>query len=574
VQRLDVDGRSAVIREKIEKTMRSINENQRQELMQRLGVEGVSILKDLLSGQNWFQKDHQYIASVIGGGKPCALANLSEKGLEFMRRADVRDVLRKLGMDFDISKEARDIMGQKYYSVLFYNVNAVRAKMNANIGLLRTTLKGREGIRENMSDIEIGNFIRDIKNDPSHIIGILLGYPAEAVKKFKGKEGMRPYEDWVGMSDIVDRVMAGSETYREEGDRFGRFAGFFVDSASINEGVDAAVAANIGYNTTMAALERAIAPAVTLLSRPAVKTAAAGLAEVTAHGPGAGVEAPATPTAAPVTGVVAPTVPLVSETPDGKTVIGRPGRSVPHATFELSRNTAEGLTFEQKGDIRNVEDMDTMVIVVKDDEARLSGLGVGVKNVNSENSERDQAERLISRARKTQVKFAKTLEEARAIAAKANRDPAKFNTFIFAEAAITGKEKDEYSRLSKDFFVCDLDIPTGSLCSMTPLAFGLWADKFFDLVNRAKEGEDIDATSLAILTLTAMGEEANNENINAAKERLRKIFLTADGKPQPPPAIREAFSGKFILALPKVAPADWNSFNKHFKSLLQIYTSL
>jgi hypothetical protein len=454
-------------------------------------------------------------------------------------------------------------MGEKYYSVLFYNVDAVRARMNANVGLLRTALKGREGIRENMSDIEIDNFIRDIKNNPSHIIGILLGYPAEAVKKFKGKEGMRPYEDWVGMSDILDRVMAGSETYKESGDRFDRFAGFFVDPASINEGVDAAIAANIGYNTTMAALETVAAPArVGAKTAPPLKAAAAAPAKgPTTGGPGT-VEG----------------VPIVSEMKVGdttKTVMGRTGRNVPHATFELSRNAAEGLTFGQKGDIRGVEDMDTMVIVVKDDDVRLENLGVGgVKNVNSENSERDQAERLISRARKTQIKFAKTLEEARAIAAKANRDPAKFNTFIFAEAAVAGKEKDEYGRLSKDFFVCDLKIETGSLCSMTPLAFGLWADKFFDLVNRAKEGEEIDATSLAILTLTAMGEEANDENINAVKERLRKIFLTADGKPQTPLAIREAFSGKFILALPKVAPADWNSFNKHFKSLLQIYTSL
>jgi hypothetical protein len=182
------------------------------------------------------------------------------------------------------------------YRAYFYNVNGVQSKINSNMDLLRERLPANTDIRinDNMSREDMAKFMQallmsryqgnGLGSNTDDLIGIMLGYPPEAVRLYMDRK-QQP-GDWYKLGEVMDGAMERSGISETARRRVSVFSAFNVNSASINNGVETALAANAGFNTTIFALRGGTVSEENAISRVLRDLAEPPVLEVDRHAVG------------------------------------------------------------------------------------------------------------------------------------------------------------------------------------------------------------------------------------------------------------------------------------------------
>jgi hypothetical protein len=229
--------------------------------------------------------------------------------------------------------------------------------------------------------------------------------------------------------------------------------------------------------------------------------------------------------------------------------------------------------YAQQDSIRDKENREVVAVVVTDDESRLKGLeGVERPNMTGVGN----AARRVSSSLNSRIKYVATVEEAKKEFEREGRTWE--NTVFFVESNKIAAESDEYSEyseLKQKAFIWNLDIPEGSLCSVTPLGFLNFSLKFNDFLGRVKSGEeDTGMRELAEIMLVNMGEDVTEESIREVIVTTLKPMAQKLAKKFSLEEFLLEFSGKFTWNLPKIAPANWGEVKEYFDSLTEVYRAL
>ncbi|MDD5633861.1 MAG: DUF58 domain-containing protein [Candidatus Omnitrophica bacterium] len=252
---------------------------------------------------------------------------------------------------------------------------------------------------------------------------------------------------------------------------------------------------------------------------------------------------------------------------EGTINIGKPDKNIPINENKNDQEKSASAMEQELNNIRDLEKSDVTAIVVLNEKDRLKALE-GIGKINMTNLS-NLAGRVVSHKRLSKVIYVETVEEAIVRAGKLqNRDWT--NTFIYIDEEIAKSESENYNKLKENFLVWNLNIPSDSLCGVTPLGFLVMSLKLNDLIKRSQNGSvKFDLESLARIILLNINEEITEANIQEIVEKVLKPIAAAKTKSD-----LLVLSGKLTLYLPKIQPSNWTEVSEQFKALEKVYQAL
>lgn len=228
---------SAAVRDLITKSYLELDYNHP---IMALNDDEKDILRELFRKEYYYELNDRFdIASLLGGGRPAALATLYG-GAIYLRMPKVQAVLSRLGIRF-VTAPARKFGA---YNCIIYNGRLVREILEEYLDFIvekfpqYSYLKDRE-----LNDKWIDVFMKDVVLRNTGVTGFLCGYPFAAVRDFLGD-----VEGNFGLNFFTEKVMGTGKQFLSV------FDGFVVNKNNLFESVQAAVKAKQGLNTAVYAL--------------------------------------------------------------------------------------------------------------------------------------------------------------------------------------------------------------------------------------------------------------------------------------------------------------------------------
>ncbi len=218
-------------------------------------------------------------ASVIGGGKPCCIVDVSEAGMTLLER--LKPVMAEIGVKADISPGPNpNVAHGTYYETYIYSVESVRETVNSNLSFLQTQLSQSEvselqdvghRLHRDMDEHEIEELMHALRDNDSDLKGLFLGYTRGAVEVFLDKRPERR-ETRITLSTFVD-YMSQEESLPPA--QLNPFDQVEVDAQCAKDALAAAINNKIRCNAVLEAL--GVKQALASLAEPAARASATGV---------------------------------------------------------------------------------------------------------------------------------------------------------------------------------------------------------------------------------------------------------------------------------------------------------
>ncbi|MDO8536592.1 MAG: ATP-binding protein, partial [Candidatus Omnitrophota bacterium] len=189
-----------------------------------------------------------YVASVIGGGRPCAETNITGEAAKKFLEGRGGEIWRRQGFNIVFDQRINKNLYGFYHKAYIYNVDMVRDLINSK----RSFLEGHMGspapvsIKTDMTDNEIEKFMEHLLVTQDPLQGLFFGFPQGTIEMYMDPKTKR--EEGFGLSEFIDKLTEKKYLLKP-------FSGFITNEKTLERSIDAALEAQKGWERALGVLE-------------------------------------------------------------------------------------------------------------------------------------------------------------------------------------------------------------------------------------------------------------------------------------------------------------------------------